>query len=145
MECIELLKDVYGDNLMSRSRVFEWHKRFSEGREEVEDDQHPGHPSTSKTEENIQKINEIFRKDRRLSVRIIADLVGIKRETVRHILRKKRPNLWKNKVWMLHQDNAPAHSALSAKKFLPDKRIPILEHPSYSWIWHPSTFFCTPK
>ena len=38
MECIKLLKDVYGDNLMSRSRVFEWHKRFNEGREEVEDD-----------------------------------------------------------------------------------------------------------
>ena len=37
MECIELLKDVYGDNLMSRSRVFEWHKIFSEGREEVGD------------------------------------------------------------------------------------------------------------
>ena len=37
MECIKLLKDVYGDNLMSRSRVFEWHKRFSEGREEVEE------------------------------------------------------------------------------------------------------------
>ena len=38
MECIKLLKDVYGDNLMSRSPVFEWHKRFNEGREEVEDD-----------------------------------------------------------------------------------------------------------
>ena len=38
MECIKLLKDVYGDNLMSRSHVFELHKRFSEGWEEVEDD-----------------------------------------------------------------------------------------------------------
>ena len=38
MECIKLLKDVYGDNLMSRSHVFEWYKRFSEGWEEVEDD-----------------------------------------------------------------------------------------------------------
>ena len=38
MECIKLLKDVYGDNLMSRSHVFEWHKRFSDGSEEVEDD-----------------------------------------------------------------------------------------------------------
>ena len=38
MECIKLLKDVYGDNLLSRSRVFEWYKRFSEGQEEVEDD-----------------------------------------------------------------------------------------------------------
>ena len=38
MECIKLLKDVNCDNLMSRARVFEWHKRFSDGREEVEDD-----------------------------------------------------------------------------------------------------------
>ena len=38
MECIKLLKDVYGNNLMSRSRVFEWHKRFSENPEEDEDD-----------------------------------------------------------------------------------------------------------
>ena len=55
MECIKLLKDVYGDNLISRSRVFEWHKRFSEGREEVEDDYHPDHHSTLKTNQNIQK------------------------------------------------------------------------------------------
>ena len=38
MECIKLLKDAYGDNLMSPSPVFEWHNRFSEGREKVEDD-----------------------------------------------------------------------------------------------------------
>ena len=38
MECINLLKKVYGDNLMSRAHVFEWHKRFSDGRKEVEDD-----------------------------------------------------------------------------------------------------------
>ena len=38
MECIKLLKDAYGNNLMSGSRVFDWHKRLSESREEVEDD-----------------------------------------------------------------------------------------------------------
>ena len=38
MECIKLLKDMYGDNLMLHSRMFEWHKRFSERREELEDD-----------------------------------------------------------------------------------------------------------
>ena len=86
MECIKLLKNVYGDNLMSRSRVFEWHKRFSEGREEVEDDEHPGRPSTSKTNQNIQKSSEIVCKNQRLSVRMIADMVGINRETVRQIL-----------------------------------------------------------
>ena len=38
MEYIKLLKAVHCDNLMSRSRVFELYKWFSEGREEVEDD-----------------------------------------------------------------------------------------------------------
>ena len=67
---------------MSRSRVFEWHKRFSVGLEEIEDDEHPRHPSTSKTDQNFQKISEIVGKHSRLSVRMIADMVGINKETV---------------------------------------------------------------
>ena len=77
----------------------------------------PGHPLTLKTDQNIQKISVIDRKVRRLNVRMIADLVGINRETMRQTLRK---NPWKNKFWMLHQDNAPTHNALLVKKFLPD-------------------------
>ena len=38
MECIKLLKDAYGENLMAHSRVFVLHKRFCEGREVVEED-----------------------------------------------------------------------------------------------------------
>ena len=38
-------------------------KIFSEGREEVEGDEHPGHTSTLKTNQNIQKISEIVCKD----------------------------------------------------------------------------------
>uniref|UniRef100_T1HJL4 Uncharacterized protein n=1 Tax=Rhodnius prolixus TaxID=13249 RepID=T1HJL4_RHOPR len=34
---------------------------------------------------------------------------------LRERVRKKRPDLWKNKSWALHQDNAPAHTALSQK------------------------------
>ncbi|VVC33870.1 Transposase, type 1 [Cinara cedri] len=29
--------------------------------------------------------------------------------TLRERIRKKRPELWKNNSWFLHQDNAPAH------------------------------------
>jgi predicted DNA binding CopG/RHH family protein len=53
-----------------------------EGREEVEDDERPGRPSTSKIEENFEKISEIIRKDRRLSVRMISKIVNIVKETV---------------------------------------------------------------
>ena len=41
-----LLKNVYGDECLSRTQVFEWFKRFKEGREETGDDQRPGRPST---------------------------------------------------------------------------------------------------
>jgi hypothetical protein len=58
-ECFQLVKEVYGDNVMSRTRVSERHKRFMEGREEVEEHELPGRPSTSKSEENVEKISEI--------------------------------------------------------------------------------------
>jgi hypothetical protein len=34
-QCFLLLKEVYGDNVMSRTRVLEWHRRFMEGRQNV--------------------------------------------------------------------------------------------------------------
>ena len=37
-ETLKMLRDIYGDSSMSRTRVFEWHKRFVEGREDMEDD-----------------------------------------------------------------------------------------------------------
>jgi len=81
-ECFKLLTEVYGEVTMSRTRVFEWHKRFSKGREEVDDDEHPGRPSTSKTDENIEKVNEIVRNGRQLSIRMITNMVNIDKETV---------------------------------------------------------------
>jgi hypothetical protein len=55
------VKKVYGDEYLSHTQVFEWFKRFKEGRE-IRDDQSPGHPSTSKTEANIEKVGEIVDK-----------------------------------------------------------------------------------
>ena len=46
--------------------------------------------------------------------------------------RRKRPELFANNLWILHHDNALAHTALSARKFLATKQITVLEHPAYS-------------
>ncbi|KAJ8940907.1 hypothetical protein NQ318_017498 [Aromia moschata] len=54
-EAYAMLKEVYGNEGLSRSQVFEWFKRFKEGRETTEDDPRPGRPSTSQTDENIEK------------------------------------------------------------------------------------------
>jgi hypothetical protein len=56
------------------------------GWEEVEEGEHPGCPSTSKTEENVEKISEIVWKDQRLSIRMIAEMVNMDKEMVRQIL-----------------------------------------------------------
>jgi len=45
-ETFQLLTEAYGEDCMSRARLFEWHKRFSEGRESVKDDDRPGWPHT---------------------------------------------------------------------------------------------------
>jgi len=84
-ETYDLLKKVYGDECLSRTQVFERFKRFKEGREVVEDDQRPGRPSTSKADANIEKVGEIVRQNRRLSIRILAELINIDKETVRQI------------------------------------------------------------
>ncbi|CAL1677408.1 unnamed protein product [Lasius platythorax] len=44
----------------SKTRVSEWHKKFKEGREDVEDEQRAGRPSTSQNEENVAKVKELF-------------------------------------------------------------------------------------
>ena len=272
-DCLKLLQEVYGEATMSRARLFEWHKRFTSGREEVEDDPKSGRPSTTKTADNIGKVNELVRSDRRLTVRMMAEELNINRESVRIILseelgmrkmcakmvpkllsddqkqhrvrvcedtleeigadpdflrhiitgdetwvfqydpetkrqsqqwftpnsprpkkarmskskiktmlitffdqkglvhhefvpqgqtvnqhfyqevlkrlndrvRRCRPALWKNKSWMLHHDNAPAHTALSTRQLLANKQVTVLDHPPYSPDLAPCDFWLFPK
>ena len=74
--------EVYGKECMSRTRVFEWHKRFREGRTDVEDDERSRRPTISKTTNNIRKIENIVREDRWLSTRLITERMSIDKETV---------------------------------------------------------------
>ena len=85
-ETLKMLRDVYGDSSISRTRVFKWHKPFMEGREDVEDDPKSGRPCTSTTDTNIEKVRQMVRSDRRLTIRVIANEVGMDKETVRTTL-----------------------------------------------------------
>ncbi|KAJ8963118.1 hypothetical protein NQ318_018583 [Aromia moschata] len=46
---------------------------------------------------------------------------------LRERVRRRRPDLWKTKSWKIHQDNAPAHSALSVKSALKGTRFESVE------------------
>ncbi|KAJ8937085.1 hypothetical protein NQ318_017675 [Aromia moschata] len=85
-EAYAMLKKVYANEYLSRTRVFEWFKRFKEERETTEDHPCPGRPSTSKTDDNIEKIGKLIREDRRRSMRGLAEITGIDKEYVRQIL-----------------------------------------------------------
>jgi len=71
---------------MKKTAGYKWVKRFSERRESVTDKERSGQTATSITEENIAKVHQIVRENRRLTVRSIAEHVKIDRETVRKIL-----------------------------------------------------------
>jgi len=47
--------------------------------------------------------------------------------------------------WVLHHDNAPAHTSLSIREFLAKKNIPALPDPPYSPDLAPCNFFLFPK
>jgi len=61
-ETYNLLKKVYGNDSLSRTQVFEWFKRFKEGREEIGNNQRPGHPSTSKQTLTSKMLVKLFEK-----------------------------------------------------------------------------------
>ena len=53
--------------------------------------------------------------------------------------------MWKNASWILHHDNAPAHNALSVKRYLAKNNIPVTEHPPYSPDLASCDFFSLPE
>ncbi|UYV64521.1 hypothetical protein LAZ67_3001082 [Cordylochernes scorpioides] len=72
-EIFWMLQTTYGDAVMSRRRVFEWYKRFKESREETADNERSGRPSTSTTPEKVDKVLELVRENRRITVREVAE------------------------------------------------------------------------
>ncbi|KAL4154057.1 hypothetical protein QTP88_001890 [Uroleucon formosanum] len=90
---------------------------------------------------NEGNVNAFVDKNRFKFMDMVFDSISVKLERVR----RKRPELWENDSWILHQDNAPAHSALSVKRFLAKNRTPVLQHPPYSPDLAPCDFWLFPK
>lgn len=65
-----MLRVAYGESTLCQKNVYKWYKLFTEGREDVNDDARPGRPSTSTTDENVEK-------NRRITIREVAEVVGI--------------------------------------------------------------------
>jgi hypothetical protein len=62
-----------------------------------------------------------------------------------NVQRKSPPELWRNHNWLLHHDNAPAHTFLKATEFLTNNNMVIVPHPLYSPDSAPCDFALFPK
>ncbi|GFW15499.1 retrovirus-related Pol polyprotein from transposon TNT 1-94 [Trichonephila clavipes] len=58
METLEMLSKVYGEFTMARSKVYEWHLCFIEGRESIKDNERIEQPLTSQNAENVVLVSE---------------------------------------------------------------------------------------
>ena len=82
----------------ARTRTFEWHRRFMNGREDCEDDPRwtCRRPSTSRSLENKEQLRRLVRADRRLTVQMTADGQCSVWESLemRNVCAKMVPKLW---------------------------------------------------
>ena len=85
-ETFEMLKIAFREEAMGRTQTYEGWKRFKEGRNSVDDDPLSGRPSTSKTDDNVAKVREVIRSNRRLTVREVSEEVSISKTACHEIL-----------------------------------------------------------
>ena len=72
-----MLKVAYDECTVSQKSIYMWYKLFTEGREEVNDDARSRRPSTSTTNENTEAMKKIVMENRRITIREVAEDVGI--------------------------------------------------------------------
>ncbi len=71
--------------------------------------------------------------------------------TLKERLRKKRPFLWQRpdpnspRPFLLHHDNAPAHTSVPTLALIGESGIQMLAHPPYSPDLAPSDYFLFPR
>ena len=71
---------------MGITQIKEWYNRFKDGRTWVESDARSGRPSTSRNDELIDQVRTLVMQDRRVTVRELAEEVGISTGSVHFIL-----------------------------------------------------------
>jgi transposase len=70
---IRRIQAQYGDDCLSRSKIYEWIDHFKKGRTSVCDEARSGRPSMSRTENNIQAVERTVRGNGRITVDDIAE------------------------------------------------------------------------
>ena len=89
-ETYGMLQTAFGASCMNRASVFEWHKRFKEGRESLREDERCGRSKEVKIPELIGKIKSFTDKDRRVPIDTISAQFDVTMGTIFTIIARYR-------------------------------------------------------
>jgi transposase len=64
---------------------------------------------------------------------------------LRENLQRRRPELWRERTWLLHHDNAPSHTSVLTQQFLAKQNMSVIPQPLYSPDFAACDFFLFPK
>lgn len=102
IEIHQAMQEVLKSSCPSYETIRRWSVSIREGKPDLDDEPRSGRPSTSRTPEIIEKVNQLVAEERRLTTRQIAESVGISNGAVHSILTE---DLMKRKLcakWVPH-------------------------------------------
>ncbi|VVC29880.1 Winged helix-turn-helix DNA-binding domain [Cinara cedri] len=85
-EIFRKLQRVFGNDCLSNPRVYEWVTRFASDRETTQDDARSGAPKVVYTRQNVERLRVLVRTDRRLTIQMMSNELGINKETICQML-----------------------------------------------------------
>jgi len=85
-ETFNLMKKVYCNDALSRTRVYEWYKRFRDGRVDINDDEHPGAKKSVVTDRNMEVVRDFITKEPKCSLRYMEGELNISKNAIHRIL-----------------------------------------------------------
>ena len=138
METYQLLQQAYREDAMGHTQVFDWFRRFKEGRTSVESNPWSGWPFFDS--EGIVH-HEYAPDGQTINKEFYVEVLRRLRESVR----RKRQEKWRDVDWILHHYNAPAHTSHLVHRFLAKRGTAQLQQPPYSPDLAPCDFFLFPR
>ncbi|KAJ8933794.1 hypothetical protein NQ318_001524 [Aromia moschata] len=121
-ETIPMLKKAFGVDCLSDRQIFRWHKAFAEGREDINDENRAGRPSTSSSDDNVKRVRDLLNTDRRLSVRLISETLDITKTIVHEIVSES----------LGMRKKAPSQTCFLVADYLVKAGITVVPQPPYS-------------